>query len=225
MQISLNEISKTYTDAARELCIIEDLSYDFPQSGTVGLVGRSGIGKSTLLHAIGGLDRPTAGTVTFDDIDIYSLRPDDLAKFRGENVGFIFQFHHLLPEFTALENVAMPLIIQGKADQICLSDAEEILIALGLKDRLHHRPAELSGGEQQRVSIARAMVAKPKVILADEPTGNLDYRTAAEIQDLIFNLNKDMGSLLVAVTHSRELVANLDLVLEMQPGGDLKVIK
>ena len=223
LKISTRNLSKTYQDADRELKVIAALSIDFPEDQSIAIVGRSGIGKSTLLHLLGGLDRPSAGQILFDGKDISALSNDDLSDFRGRNVGFIFQFHHLLPEFSALENVAMPLIILGVENKTALDQASEVLARVGLSNRLDHVPGKLSGGEQQRVAIARAVVAKPRVILADEPTGNLDVATAREAQQLLLDINRELHNTLIVVTHSSELADSMDSVVEMQPGGGLSI--
>jgi lipoprotein-releasing system ATP-binding protein len=221
MQIRLERLTKSYQDADRELTVIRDLSFTFPARGSIAIIGRSGIGKSTLMHLLGGLDIPTQGRVLYDDIEVSALASDDRAAFRARNVGFIFQFHHLLPEFSAVENVAMPLTISGVADGEALDIAAGLLERMGLKSRVGHRPSQLSGGEQQRVAIARALIAKPRVVLADEPTGNLDVSTAAEVQSIVLELNKELGNTLIIVTHNQELARSMDLVVEMMPGGQL----
>lgn len=223
LKISTVNLSKFFQDADRELRVIESLTMEFPEDRSIAVVGRSGIGKSTLLHLLGGLDRPNSGSILFDGVDIASLSNDALSEFRGRNVGFIFQFHHLLPEFSAVENVAMPLIISGMAERAALKQAQEVLERVGLTDRMEHIPGKLSGGEQQRVAIARAVVAKPRVILADEPTGNLDVRTAREAQQLLLDINRELHNTLIVVTHSNELADAMDSVVEMQPGGKLTI--
>ena len=222
MAITLNNLKKRYHDATRELVIIKDLSYTFPDSGSFAIVGRSGVGKSTLLHILGGLDSPSEGEVLFGKVDIAKCSEAELTTFRGANIGFIFQFHHLLPEFSALENVAMPLIIRGERESDAEEKAKQAIARVGLSSREDHRPSELSGGEQQRVAIARAVVAKPKVILADEPTGNLDIETARTVQELLLQVQRELSSLLIVVTHSQELAQQMGTKLEMMPGGELK---
>jgi lipoprotein-releasing system ATP-binding protein len=221
MQIRLEGLTKTYQDADRQLTVIRDLSYTFPAKGSVAIIGRSGIGKSTLMHLLGGLDVPNTGRVMYDQIEVSALSSDERAAFRAKKVGFIFQFHHLLPEFSAVENVAMPLIIARVANEEALEIAADLLGRMGLKTRLSHRPAQLSGGEQQRVAIARALIAQPRVVLADEPTGNLDVSTAAEVQGIVLELNRELGNTLIIVTHNQELARSMDLVVEMMPGGGL----
>lgn len=223
MKISVTELRKSFRDAESELTVIDSLSFEFPEARSIAIVGRSGIGKSTLLHLLGGLDRPSAGRIFYDSTDIAALSVDDLSAFRGRSVGFVFQFHHLLPEFSALENVAMPLLINGCPERQALSDARAMLEHVGLANRADHIPGKLSGGEQQRVAIARAVVTRPAVILADEPTGNLDLATARQAQQLLLEINKELRNTLIVVTHSTELAEAMDVVLEMQPGGALSV--
>lgn len=219
MKIRIEGLSKFYRDAQDRLVVLDNLNHCFPERGSIAIVGRSGVGKSTLLHILGGLDRANQGKVFYADQEITSYDNDKLSAFRGSQVGFIFQFHHLLPEFSAVENVAMPLIINGLSEEKALQRASALLDRVDLGDRLEHRPGQLSGGEQQRVAIARAVVAEPKVVLADEPTGNLDLKTAQVVQELLLELNRELGNLLIVVTHSPDLAAKMDLVLEMQSGG------
>jgi len=221
MKIRTSNLTKRYRDADRDLTILDGLTCEFPERGSVAVIGRSGIGKSTLLHLLGGLDAPTSGQGFYDETDITALDGDALSYFRGRNVGFIFQFHHLLPEFSAVENVAMPLLIAGESEGGAVREAEQLLVKVGLGDRLSHRPGQLSGGEQQRVAIARALVTRPAVVLADEPTGNLDVHTAAAVQELLMKMNRELGNLLVVVTHSGELARAMDRTIEMEPGGNL----
>ncbi|MBX7137819.1 MAG: ABC transporter ATP-binding protein, partial [Oligoflexia bacterium] len=212
MKITLTQIGKAYRDANKRLTVIEGLSYQFPAQGSVAIIGRSGIGKSTLLHLIGGLDLPSTGAISFDQQRLDAMSLDQLSAFRGKHIGFVFQSHHLLPEFSALENVAMPLVIMGEDSEAAEERAEDLLERVGLSERMHHRPAELSGGEQQRVAIARAVVAGPDVVLADEPTGNLDPVNAQGVQDLLLEVNRELNNVLIVVSHSRELAAAMDIV-------------
>jgi len=222
VRLSVRSLSKSYRDADSDLTIINSLNYDFPEKGSLAIVGRSGVGKSTLLHLLGGLDRVTSGKILYDTVDIAALSVNQLTAFRGKKVGFIFQFHHLLPEFSALENVAMPLLVQGVTEEEARSRASEILDKVGMNHRLSHRPGTLSGGEQQRVAIARAVVHHPDAILADEPTGNLDFRTAREVQELLLAINAELNNVLVVVTHSDDLAQSMQHVVEMSPGGSLE---
>lgn len=221
MQVKVEHVTKRYRDADHDLVVINDLTFCFPPKGSVAIIGRSGIGKSTLLHLLGGLDTPTSGRIVYDSTDVSGLSVDARARFRATTVGFIFQFHHLLPEFSARENVTMPLIIGGVIEDEAVERAEYFLRLMGLTKRMDHLPSQLSGGEQQRVAIARALVTEPRVVLADEPTGNLDVKTAEEVQELLLESNRRLESTLIVVTHNTELARNMDMAVEMLPGGDL----
>lgn len=222
--ICLDSITKTYSDVTSDLVVIESLSYTFEPGKSCAIVGRSGIGKSTLLHLIGGLDRPQAGEIKIGGTNITKLNDIEMTSFRGSRIGFIFQFHHLLPEFSAQENVAMPLIIGGMLRSKAVELASEVLVRVGLKDRLAHVPGKLSGGEQQRVAIARSLVTKPAVVLADEPTGNLDGRTAEIVKQLLLEIQQENGTTLIVVTHSDEFAGSMDYTVEMQYGGRLTTL-
>ncbi|QTA92235.1 ABC transporter ATP-binding protein [Desulfonema magnum] len=187
--------------------VLKNLDFDLDEGETVAIVGASGIGKSTLLHIIGTLDRPDSGTVLFRNENVFLFNNSQLAKFRNESVGFVFQFHHLLPEFSALENAMIPGMIKGLSKQHAGEAAKEILIRVGLKNRLFHRVGELSGGEQQRVALARALVLKPAILLADEPTGNLDKKNSEQVHELFLELNQEYHMTMVVVTHNMELAA------------------
>jgi lipoprotein-releasing system ATP-binding protein len=219
--LGVKNVVKEYVDASKKLRIIDSLSYNFLIGKSYAIVGRSGIGKSTLLHLLGGLDAVTEGEILFENILLKSIKKDELAFVRGSRIGYIFQFHHLLPEFNACENVAMPLLISGKPKKESFELACKILSDIGLKDRVNHLPGQLSGGEQQRVAIARAVVHSPSLILADEPTGSLDFKTAQEVKEVLFSLVKQRGSTLILVTHDTSLASEMDIELEMQPGGRL----
>lgn len=223
MHIKVEGLCKTYQDADRRLVVLEAVTAEFSGGTSVAIVGKSGVGKSTLLHILGGLDRASKGEVYYESQPLSGLSDEELSAFRGENVGFIFQFHHLLPEFTALENAAMPLIIAGKDEQAAQAKAAAALAELGMAERLGHRPGELSGGEQQRVAIARAIANDPKVILADEPTGNLDAETAEVTSDLLRRMQRERGMTLIVVTHNMDLARSMDVVYEMVPGGELRL--
>lgn len=184
----------------------------------LAIVGASGVGKSTFLHIVGGLERPTTGSVRFGEMDLYGLSPDRIARFRNEQVGFVFQFHHLLPEFTALENVMMPGLIRYRSREEAARRASALLAEVGLGSRMHHRPGELSGGEQQRVAVARALVLNPGVVLADEPTGNLDAHTGEAVHDLLKKLNREKGTTFIIVTHNDKLALRADRVFRMAEG-------
>lgn len=219
--VELRNLTKRYRDADRDLTVISGLTFSFPEQGTIAIIGRSGIGKSTLMHLIGALDTPSEGSVLFGGQDVSAMGSDERAAFRARNVGFIFQFHHLLPEFSAEENVAMPLIMSGMHEGEARAEAAALLSRMGLAERAAHLPSQLSGGEQQRVAIARALITKPRVVLADEPTGNLDVRTATEVQKLLLEMNRELDNTLIVVTHNEELAQSMDMVVEMTPGGAL----
>src|SRR2546430_7928517 len=209
-------LSKTYRDAEIPVQVFGNLNLDVERGEMLAIVGPSGIGKSTLLHLLGGLDRPDSGTIRVEGTDVTNMSNDDLAKFRNRNVGFVFQFHHLLPEFTATENVAMPGWIGRMGRAPALKKATEMLSELGLEARARHFPNQLSGGEQQRVAIARALLTNPQIFLADEPTGNLDLQTSAKVFDLMRQCHSKRGLLSVAVTPNTDLAARCDLFLEMK---------
>jgi lipoprotein-releasing system ATP-binding protein len=209
-------LSKTYRDAEVPVIVFAGLHLRVERGEMLAIVGPSGIGKSTLLHLIGGLDRPDSGKVRVDDNEVTKMSNDELARFRNRNVGFVFQFHHLLPEFTALENVAMPGWIGRRPGSEALDRAAELLEELGLGARSGHFPNQLSGGEQQRVAIARALVADPLLFLADEPTGNLDLETSEKVFELMRECHNKRGLTSVIVTHNPELAARCDRVFEMK---------
>lgn len=196
-----------------------DLTFSYGEKAAI--VGASGVGKTTLLHVLGTLDRPTAGKVLYEGKDIFTLNEKDLALFRNREIGFVFQFHHLLPEFTALENTMMPCLIQGLPKREAISQAEGILNLVGLQDRLSHKPGELSGGEQQRVAVARALVLGPKVLLADEPTGNLDTKTGESVFQLLQELNQIKGVTLIIVTHNLRLAEKMARQIHLVDGKAL----
>ncbi len=212
--LKARDIHKSYGD----LEIVRGIDLDVAQGEIVSIVGVSGAGKSTLLHIIGTLDQADRGTLQIGDKMIMKLRPDALSRFRNQHIGFIFQFHHLLPEFTALENVCMPALIAGKSLCECGKRAEELLSMLGVSHRKDHKPNEISGGEQQRVAIARALINNPSLVLADEPSGNLDSQNASELNKLLLNLRNETGQTFIIVTHSDELAAIADRKLVMKDG-------
>ena len=213
-------ITKSYED----LQVLKGIDISINKGEIVSIVGKSGAGKSTLLHIIGTLDQSDSGSIIIDGVDVTSLNKKDLAKFRNETIGFVFQFHHLLNEFTAVENVAIPAYINNKSKAEATKKAKELLDYLGLSDRLQHKPQQLSGGEQQRVAVARALVNNPAVIFADEPTGNLDQSSSNDLHKLIKNLQKDMGQTFLIVTHNAELSKLSDRTLTMQDGLIIKTI-
>jgi len=201
--------------------VLRGVDLTFSRGEKAAIVGASGVGKTTLLHILGTLDRPTTGKVLYEGKDIYTLNEKDLALFRNREIGFVFQFHHLLPEFSALENTSMPCLIQGNTKREAVSRAEAILTLVGLKERLSHKPGELSGGEQQRVAVARALVLEPKVLLADEPTGNLDTKTGESVFDLLQELNQIRGVTLIVVTHNLKLAEKLSRQIQLIDGKAL----
>jgi len=209
---------KEFTHGARVLHVLRDVNLTLQPGEMVTIIGASGAGKSTLLHCLGTLDLPTRGQILFGDTDITRFSPPQLASFRNETIGFVFQFHHLLGEFTALENAMMPALIGRLPPKEARDRATEMLNAVGLSHRLNHRPGELSGGEQQRVAIARALVMRPRLLLADEPTGNLDTRTSDEVHDLLFRLNDEHKMTLLVVTHNMDLAWKVPRRIRMEDG-------
>jgi len=210
-------LAKVYRNAEVPVQVFEGLDLDVERGEMLAIVGPSGIGKSTLLHLLGGLDRPDAGRIRVDSRDMTSLSNDELARYRNRNVGFVFQFHHLLPEFTADENVAMPGWIARMPKGEALKKASALLVELGLQSRVRHFPNQLSGGEQQRVAIARALLVDPVLFLADEPTGNLDLETSQRVFDLMRECHRSRGLTSVIVTHNPDLAARCDRAYEMRP--------
>lgn len=215
--IKARDIHKTYG----QLEILKGVNVEINEGEVVSIVGSSGAGKTTLLTILGTLDRPTSGTLNIGGIDVYSLNDSKLAAFRNKHIGFVFQFHHLLPEFTAIENICMPAFIAKTAKKEAEKKAEELLEYLGLSARKNHKPSELSGGEQQRVAVARALINSPKVVFADEPSGNLDSNSAKELHQLFFNLRKTYNQTFVIVTHNNELADMADRKLVMKDGNFL----
>lgn len=212
------DIHKSYGS----LNVLQGVNVKIDRGEIVSIVGKSGAGKSTLLHILGTLDLPDKGSVEIDGENVIKFNKNNLAHFRNKKIGFVFQFHHLLPEFTALENVCIPGFIQGRAEKEVRNDALVLLDYLGLSQRLDHKPNELSGGEQQRVAMARALINKPMVIFADEPTGNLDSQTSDEMHALLFDLRKDFNQTFVIVTHNPELAKMSDRTLHMEDGRIIK---
>jgi lipoprotein-releasing system ATP-binding protein len=210
------DLTKTYRSGANDLVVLDRLSFEVTQGERLALVGESGAGKSTLLHLLGGLDSPTTGTIYYKSKDISGLGDSDLADFRNREVGFVWQIHYLLPEFTALENVMMPLLIRGGSHAEAASASMARLEEVGLAARTGHRAGELSGGEQQRVALARALVANPSVLLADEPTGNLDFRTGEMIFDLLTDLHRSHQLTSIFVTHNLSFAQRCDRVLRLE---------
>jgi lipoprotein-releasing system ATP-binding protein len=216
--LACQNLSKSYLDFGAGVRVLNGIDLTIRTGEQLSIIGASGSGKSTLLHLLGGLDKPTSGTVLMDGKDVNRLSATQAGRLRNKTLGFVYQFHHLLPEFTALENVAMPLLVGGAAVREARRRAEEMLEKTGLKDRMLHKPSELSGGERQRVAIARALVGRPACILADEPTGNLDNRNAAQVFDLFLELNQEMGLAFIVVTHDHEIAGRIKKVVELRDG-------
>lgn len=212
-------IQKKYHDGLiNELHVLIDINFSLKHAETAAIIGSSGSGKTTLLNILGGLDKPTSGQILLKDMDVHKLSEKQRCIVRNQHFGFIYQFHHLLPEFTALENVAMPLLINGKTAEQAKQKAEKVLDDVGLIKRIHHKPGELSGGERQRAAIARALIHQPDCILADEPTGNLDRKNAEQAIDLIIELNKEYNTSLVIVTHDLKIAERMDTVYTLEDG-------
>ena len=216
--LSCQQLGKRFRQGGQELVVLDRLDLTIRTGEKVAIIGVSGSGKTTLLNLLGGLDTPTTGEVFVKDQPLASLGSNQLDKLRNESLGFVYQFHHLLGEFTAQENVAMPLIIARRPYAECLQRAADMLQQVGLGERLQHKPGQLSGGERQRVAIARALVKKPQVVLADEPTGQLDTRTGEDVFRILRELQRELGTTLVVVTHDRRFIQPQDLVLEIEDG-------
>ena len=216
--LSIKNLHKSFVEGGEEIQVLRGLDLELKTGERLAVIGESGVGKSTLLHILGTLDRPTTGQILYQGKEIPMDDEIALAHFRNREIGFVFQFHYLLPDFTALENVMFPALIQGMEAQQAKREAEQLLEKVGLKDRVHHRPGKLSGGEQQRVAVARSVILQPKLILADEPTGSLDLRIGAEVQDLLFRLNEEKGIALIVATHNREFAEKIGRRVELQTG-------
>lgn len=211
-------LAKIFRQGDQQLQILRDINFSVRRGERVAIIGSSGAGKSTLLHLLGGLDRPSAGEVRVDGNNLTRLKDADRGRLRNRMLGFIYQFHHLLPEFTALENVSIPLLIRGERLLEATRQAMELLERVGLGGRLQHKPSELSGGERQRTAVARALITRPKCVLADEPTGNLDHHSAEQVFELMVDLNQSLGTSLIIVTHDQELAARLDRIWHLADG-------
>ena len=216
--LSVRNLFKSYENSGAVIDILKGVNIDLNAGETLAIVGASGIGKSTLLHILGALDRPDSGTYFFKDDDIFLLNQTSLAKFRNKTVGFVFQFHYLLPEFSALENTMMPALINGLSKNKAREIAEGMLVRVGLKDRLNFRASKLSGGEQQRIALARSLVLKPAILLADEPTGNLDKKNSEYVHGLLMELNAELNMTLIVVTHNMELASYMSRSMTIVDG-------
>jgi len=216
--VAVEAVTKTFVHEGRQVPILNGIDLSIDQGEMMCVVGPSGAGKSTLLHLLGTLDLPSEGRILYDGQDVTTYSSSRLADFRNRSIGFVFQFHHLLPEFTALENVLMPGRIRGERRAELEQRARDLLVEVGLAQRLTHRPGELSGGEQQRVALARALIMNPRLVLADEPTGNLDTTTGRAMHELLFGLNQTRGTTFLVVTHSRELAEQMPRVVQMRDG-------
>ncbi|HZS38485.1 MAG TPA: ABC transporter ATP-binding protein [Polyangia bacterium] len=217
-RVDIQGLRKSYPHGGRVIDVLKGIDLQIGAGEMVAVVGSSGAGKSTLLHVLGTLDQPTGGSIRYDGTDVTRMSPARLADFRNRTIGFVFQFHHLLPEFTALENCAMPALISGEGRDFAYSRANKLLERVGLGHRVTHRPGELSGGEQQRVALARALIMEPRVLLADEPTGNLDTHTGEEIHGLVVELNRERGMTMLVVTHNADLAARMPRRVRMVDG-------
>src|SRR5713101_97328 len=218
MLIRATAVDKSFEDAGREVVVLRGLDLKVAAGDEIAIVGQSGVGKSTLLHVLGGLEAPNGGTIHFAGENLFAMDDRAMAEFRNHQLGFVFQFHYLLGDFTALENVMMPALIARLSDKEAQTRAAETLAMVGLGDKLHRRPAELSGGEQQRVAVARAVVMRPRLVLADEPTGNLDPQTADEVHSLFHRLNRELGVTLIVATHNERLSRSMGRTLRLREG-------
>jgi lipoprotein-releasing system ATP-binding protein len=216
--VEVRNLCKSYGTGLGKVEVLKGIDLDIASGDTIAMVGASGAGKSTLLHLLGTIDSPTSGTILFNGEDSFQLPSQQLAAFRNRTIGFVFQFHHLLPEFNALENVMMPLLISGTKRREAAPVAEALLGDVGLSHRLTHKPGELSGGEQQRVAIARALVQSPRLLLADEPTGNLDMKTSDEVHELLNEIHRSKGITLIIVTHNEKLAARMEKTIRLVDG-------
>lgn len=223
--LKCENLSKSYRDGSKTIPVLQDLQFDIKPKERVAIVGKSGSGKTTLINLLGGLDKPTQGQVYFESQDIHKMSDRKRGLLRNELFGYIFQFHHLLAEFTALENVAMPLLIRKEDISVVKQKCAQALEQVGLGHRMTHKPSQLSGGERQRVAIARALVTKPKCVLADEPTGNLDRQSSESVYELMMNLSKDVDTSFIIVTHDEDLAFRMDRVLRLEDGKLVQITR
>lgn len=217
--LNSQKLYKSYNDGASKIEVLKGIDLTISKGDRVAIIGPSGSGKSTLLHLLGGLDKPSSGSICINDVNWQKINERQRCQVRNQKLGFVYQFHHLLPEFSALENVAMPLLISGMDVKSAEQQARDMLEHVGLKQRTEHKPAQLSGGERQRVAIARALVHQPHCVLADEPTGNLDQATATKVFDLMLDLNKQMKTALVIVTHDQQIANRMDRIMVLHEGA------
>jgi lipoprotein-releasing system ATP-binding protein len=216
--LTARELQKTFSEGGNDIHVLRGLDLDLAEGERLAVVGESGVGKSTLLHILGTLDRPNSGKILFAGKELPLNDETALCEFRNRRIGFVFQFHYLLPDFSALENVMFPALIQGVDAAEAKREAARLLDLVGLADRLTHRPGKLSGGEQQRVAVARSVILKPKLVLADEPTGSLDLRIGEDVQDLLFQLNEEHGIALIVATHNRQFATKIGRCVELREG-------
>jgi lipoprotein-releasing system ATP-binding protein len=216
--LKINNLIKTFTNKGSKTEVLKNISLNITRGDRCAITGPSGAGKSTLLNIIGTLDKPSSGMVFYKNTNLFSYSPKELAEFRNNKLGFIFQFHHLLPEFNALENTIMPALIAGKNKSFIEEKGFQLLKKMGLQKRITHKPGEMSGGEQQRVAVARAMIMEPEIVLADEPTGNLDAPTGREVFDLLLELNNELGMTLIIVTHNEEFALKMSRRIVIEDG-------
>jgi lipoprotein-releasing system ATP-binding protein len=219
--IKIDSLTKSFAKDGRRIDVLKELNLTVAAGESIAVLGVSGAGKSTLIHILGTLDRPTSGSVFFDGLNVFEWEEKELARFRNRKIGFIFQFFNLLPEFTSLENTMMPALVGGLSRRQAMKRAEIILNEVGLGDRMDHKPGELSGGEQQRVAVARSLIMEPEVLLADEPTGNLDRSTAVRIEDMLVDLNKNRKVTLIVVTHNKSLADRMSRSIGLSDGRTL----
>ena len=218
LALEARNVKKTFWQGPKEVRVLHDVNLELRAGKSLAIVGASGAGKSTLLHILGGLDKPDEGEVLIEGASMWALSEAERGLVRNKTMGFVYQFHHLLGEFTALENVAMPLLIRGEKSAAAVSTAEHLLGRVGLAERINHKPGELSGGERQRAAVARALVGNPRVVLGDEPTGNLDERTADQVYGMLLELNQELKTSLLLVTHNSRLAARMDQQFELRMG-------